>query len=109
MGYGQKLAVTPNRCGLCQKDLNDFSHMGGEAPAEATIQLACKHTFHEMCIKGWTMVGKKDVCPVCMEKVDLKALYADRCATRTPNYFLTAHVRFHHTSIINSIALVNTD
>ncbi len=27
---------------------------------------------------GWTIVGKKDVCPVCLEKVDLKDLYANR-------------------------------
>lgn len=78
MAFGRRLAVNPRTCGLCQKDLEDFSHVGGEAPAEPTIQLGCKHVFHELCIKGWTMVGKKDVCPTCMEKVDLKALYADR-------------------------------
>ena len=27
---------------------------------------------------GWTIVGKKDTCPVCAEKVDLKAVFADR-------------------------------
>ena len=27
---------------------------------------------------GWTIVGKKDTCPVCAEKVDLKAIFADR-------------------------------
>ncbi|ORZ11554.1 hypothetical protein BCR42DRAFT_421327 [Absidia repens] len=35
-------------------------------------QLACKHVFHEKCIRGWCMVGKKDICPYCKEKVDLK-------------------------------------
>lgn len=29
-------------------------------------------------IAGWTIVGKKDTCPVCMEKVDLKQIFADR-------------------------------
>jgi RING finger protein 121 len=33
--------------------------------------LNCNHKFHEICIKGWTIVGKKDVCPCCKEKVDL--------------------------------------
>lgn len=28
--------------------------------------------FHEFCIRGWTIVGKKDVCPYCKEKVDLR-------------------------------------
>ena len=27
---------------------------------------------------GWTIVGKKDTCPVCMEKVDLKQIFSDR-------------------------------
>ena len=78
MSFGRKLSVNPHICALCSKDLQDNSHLGGEKPLEPTIQLPCKHLFHELCIKGWTMVGKKDTCPVCMEKTDLKALYADR-------------------------------
>ncbi|KAK4515762.1 uncharacterized protein ATC70_010715 [Mucor velutinosus] len=35
-------------------------------------QLTCKHVFHEKCIRGWVMIGKKDICPYCKEKVDLK-------------------------------------
>ncbi|KAI9258695.1 hypothetical protein EDC94DRAFT_635633 [Helicostylum pulchrum] len=35
-------------------------------------QLSCKHVFHEKCIRGWVMIGKKDICPYCKEKVDLK-------------------------------------
>ena len=31
-------------------------------------------SFHEQCIRGWSMVGKKDSCPICSEKVDLKSL-----------------------------------
>lgn len=27
---------------------------------------------------GWTIVGKKDTCPVCLEKVDLRSIFADR-------------------------------
>lgn len=26
-------------------------------------QLACKHVFHEKCIRGWCLIGKKDICP----------------------------------------------
>jgi len=30
------------------------------------------------CIRGWTIVGKKDTCPACLEKVDLRAVFQDR-------------------------------
>ena len=30
------------------------------------------------CIRGWTIVGKKDTCPACLEKVDLRAVFHDR-------------------------------
>lgn len=49
-----------------------------QPPSEPSVQLACKHLFHSHCIQGWTMVGKKDCCPTCMEKVDLRELYKDR-------------------------------
>jgi hypothetical protein len=37
-------------------------------------QLQCMHVFHEACIKGWCVIGKKDTCPTCSERVDIKAL-----------------------------------
>ena len=30
------------------------------------------------CIRGWTIVGKKDTCPACLEKVDLRTVFHDR-------------------------------
>lgn len=45
---------------------------------EPVRQLNCKHCFHDLCIRGWTIVGKKDVCPVCLEKVDMKDLCSDK-------------------------------
>ena len=32
-------------------------------------------SFHEFCIRGWCIVGKKQICPYCQEKVDLKRLF----------------------------------
>ncbi|KAJ2559027.1 hypothetical protein EV175_000534 [Coemansia sp. RSA 1933] len=40
--------------------------------AEPTHALGCGHEFHASCIRGWCVVGKKDVCPFCSEKVDLE-------------------------------------
>jgi hypothetical protein len=53
-------------------------HLLQATEAQRVRQLNCKHCFHELCVRGWTIVGKKDVCPVCLEKVDLKDLYADK-------------------------------
>ncbi|RUO97153.1 hypothetical protein BC936DRAFT_140889 [Jimgerdemannia flammicorona] len=39
---------------------------------EPVHHLECKHVFHEKCIRGWCLIGKKDICPYCKEKVDLK-------------------------------------
>jgi len=80
LGTGRRLSVSVNSCGICLQELRDFTHLGekeGEG-YEKTIQLNCKHLFHSGCIRGWTIVGKKDVCPVCCEKVELRSLYADR-------------------------------
>lgn len=44
----------------------------GEA-TEPSIKLNCGHEFHEECIRGWCLIGKKDMCPYCKEKVDLRA------------------------------------
>ncbi|KAF8065963.1 rnf121 [Scenedesmus sp. PABB004] len=78
IGSGKRLTSSVNACGICGGELNDFSHVGEESEGEPVRQLACKHCFHELCVRGWTIVGKKDVCPVCHEKVDMRDLYADK-------------------------------
>lgn len=44
-------------------------------PGERTYKLTCGHLFHEFCIRGWCIVGKKQTCPYCKEKVDLKRMF----------------------------------
>ncbi len=36
---------------------------------ERTVSLSCGHAFHDFCVRGWTIVGKKETCPYCGEKV----------------------------------------
>ena len=71
-----------NICAICGSQiagtgLSRFSDDASQAvpdPNEAIISLDCRHQFHEFCIRGWCIIGKKDMCPYCKEKVDLKLI-----------------------------------
>uniref|UniRef100_A0A3B4THF8 Ring finger protein 175 n=1 Tax=Seriola dumerili TaxID=41447 RepID=A0A3B4THF8_SERDU len=65
-------SLTNDICAVCgQKILVDVEEEGF---IEDTYQLSCGHLFHEFCIRGWCIVGKKQTCPYCNEKVDLKRM-----------------------------------
>jgi len=81
LGAGKKMAVSVRDCALCGGELRDgMRHVGNEnlENVEKSVQLSCKHIFHPDCIRGWLIVGKKDSCPACNEKVDLRKLYANK-------------------------------
>ena len=49
--------------------------------AARTVVRPCLHLspllarrLHEFCLRGWVIVGKKDTCPFCTEKVPIKQL-----------------------------------
>jgi RING finger protein 121 len=58
-------SLPPRTCCIC----------GDEYNPETAVKLNCSHQFHEGCIRGWTIIGKKDTCPYCSEKVQLKQLF----------------------------------
>jgi len=58
-------ALPPRTCCICSDEYNP----------ETAVKLNCNHYFHEWCIRGWTIIGKKDTCPYCSEKVQLKQLF----------------------------------
>jgi len=66
-----KRALEMNVCAICG---NSLRLENGES-IEPVFQLNCKHNYHESCIRGWTIVGKKETCPYCSEKVNLKQLF----------------------------------
>lgn len=91
MGGSKRLAVSVRDCAICGGELADAHSISTSLltidqqqsrtnipTGEASIQLSCKHIFHSDCMRGWLIIGKKDSCPVCNEKVDLRTLYADR-------------------------------
>ena len=75
IGYYSPSSSLPSKqlksstCAICGR-----SHLTSED--EKTYTLSCGHTYHEYCIYGWCLVGKKQVCPFCREKVDLKQLFS---------------------------------
>ncbi|CAF4995532.1 unnamed protein product, partial [Rotaria socialis] len=68
-----KRALESNTCAVCANPI--LVQNNDEALIERTYKLQCGHTFHEFCIRGWCIVGKKQTCPYCKEKVDLKRLF----------------------------------
>jgi len=70
VGYIQKQGIptknlTGNICSIC----------GGHVDLEdSSCKLDCGHVYHEHCIRGWIIIGKKATCPYCKEKVETKEL-----------------------------------
>ena len=80
-------------CALCGNPL--LVPEGQETAVEKTFRLTCGHQyvtqcfvaeksrttlfflcrFHEFCLKGWCIVGKKEVCPYCKERFNMKIMY----------------------------------
>ncbi|KAI9025211.1 RING finger protein [Phycomyces nitens] len=76
-GLPQK-QLSAHICAVCGQPTSDDTGTLVDPPQRAVFaddpvhQLACQHVFHEKCIRGWCLVGKRDICPYCKEKVDLK-------------------------------------
>lgn len=62
--------LTWNVCAVCEREI-----ITDGSSVERTYRLTCDHLFHEFCIRGWCIVGKKQTCPYCNEKVDLKRMF----------------------------------
>lgn len=69
--------LAANICCLCSHELTltAMEDMEEDENTEKTYKLSCGHLFHEFCIRGWCIVGKKQICPYCKEKVDLKRMF----------------------------------
>lgn len=66
-------SLDENVCAVCS---NKLPHVvNDDENKEKTYRLSCDHVFHEFCIRGWCIVGKKQICPYCKEKVDLKQMF----------------------------------
>jgi RING finger protein 121 len=70
VGYIQKQGIPTKRltsdiCSIC----------GGHVDEEDGVcKLECSHVYHDHCIRGWIIIGKKATCPYCKEKVETSSL-----------------------------------
>ncbi|EDV24597.1 uncharacterized protein TRIADDRAFT_50320 [Trichoplax adhaerens] len=83
---GQKLPESYVVVGNTSVNDDDEGDSSSITTPEKTYRLSCNHLFHEFCIRGWCIVGKKQTCPYCNEKVDLKRMF--------PNPWEKVHVAF---------------
>lgn len=60
-------------CGICNKLL--FNADPTVNSMELTRKISCNHEFHDFCIRGWCLIGKKNICPLCREKVNLSETF----------------------------------
>uniref|UniRef100_A0A8C6T522 Ring finger protein 121 n=1 Tax=Neogobius melanostomus TaxID=47308 RepID=A0A8C6T522_9GOBI len=67
--------LSDNICAVCGQPI--LVDVNEEGIIENTYRLTCNHVFHEFCIRGWCIVGKKQTCPYCKEKVDLKRMFSN--------------------------------
>ncbi|CAH3022343.1 unnamed protein product, partial [Porites evermanni] len=79
LGYSSKdglpsRSLEINICAVCGQELVLQQDDDDDGP-EKNYKLSCGHLFHEFCIRGWCIVGKKQTCPYCKEKVDLKRMF----------------------------------
>lgn len=63
-----------NKCAICDDVL--YKHLGlsnkDKEADEKVFTLPCGHAFHEFCLRGWLLVGKRDTCAYCHEKCTVK-------------------------------------
>lgn len=81
VGYTKYDTPPRNLCALCDNELQPMLELMAsdndedrERKHRTVFKLQCGHEFHEHCLRGWAIVGKKDTCALCSEKVDLKSL-----------------------------------
>ena len=95
LGYGGKhlMPVKPlgaSTCAICDDALPRFAHVNEatstDKPAERVLTLNCGHVFHEFCLRGFLLVGKKDHCALCGEKVSTRELFLSTDPWRMQQY-----------------------
>ena len=65
----------PTHAPICDHPLHASVRLTDSKPGEIeepTFSTPCGHHFHSYCLRGWTIIGKRDTCPCCSEKVNVR-------------------------------------
>ncbi len=73
---------------------------------DRVFKLECNHLYHEHCLRGWTLIGKKDMCPYCKEKVDLRIFKGNNPWDTTQEIYLGILDACRYILVWNPIVLV---
>ena len=68
-------SLPDNTCAVCDHPLHASVRLTDSRPGdkeEPTFSTPCGHHFHSACLRGWTIIGKRDTCPCCSEKVNVR-------------------------------------
>ena len=83
--HGQGKAIRANACGLCGRELRETENVelgskegspSGRWERKLMKLKECGHEFHDECIRGWSVLGKRNVCPTCNERCDTASILA---------------------------------
>ncbi|EMP26158.1 hypothetical protein UY3_16760 [Chelonia mydas] len=79
MDFGVSLLFYGLYYGVLERDFAEMcaDYMASTIGGEETLSNQTQLKFHEFCIRGWCIVGKKQTCPYCKEKVDLKRMFSN--------------------------------
>ena len=69
--------IPANICAVCNVELYPVRLDKQVTSTEEIVELNCGHKYHNFCIRGWILIGKKDTCACCGEKVQTKSLFED--------------------------------
>lgn len=80
IGYYDKDSISSralelNICAVCGQSTSPPT-ADTKNDLEPSYKLSCGHVFHDYCIRGWCIIGKKQICPYCKEKVDLQRMFS---------------------------------
>lgn len=92
--------------GIITKLFQILQFQGSKLNSYKIVALECKHKYHESCIRGWLLVGKKDMCPYCKEKTDMRQFNGTNPWETTQHLYLSVIDALRYILVWNPIIFI---